>query len=1125
MPLEIVLDYLKTIGAAAEMHHWPDAVLLERFVHRRDEAAFAMLLHRHGPMVLGVCRRVLGDVHDAEDAFQATFVVLARRAGSLRGPAQLGPWLYSVAQRVAWKARARAAARHRRQRELTDMPHAEPLDDRTWHELRPVLDEEIGRLPEKYRAAVILCYLQGKTHEQAAQELGWPRTSLTNRLARARDLLRSQLTGRGIVLSAGALVTALTEKTAPAAVGATLTIHTAKAAAGVAAGEAVATSILSTQALALAEEVMGGMMGVKAKVVILALALGVTLGGGAMASYRGLVGPAPDGAIAVGQPSPMPRAAQPPLPRVDAEGVPLPPGVLARIGSSRFRHMRGIFGVTVSPDGRTIASVGFSGFGVWEAATGRLIRFVPARIVDAGHQLAFAADGHDLLCLIVTPEPTFLRLDPATGRELLRLDLKNEHALRAWIAPSGRYFAFIRLDKSLHICDAQTGREIRSFANFANPNSHLDISLDDRVLAVTNRADTITLYDATTGAKTGELKHEKVTFQFLAFSPDGRTLAAYGNSVNDRPRSDYVESSEIHLWDIATRQYRGQLQGNDADLGHGFQFSPDGKTLATASRMTDPILWDVATGQELRRFRGARGSHGITFSPNGKVLVVGTDDGTVLLWDLETGQPLPASASPMSSLRVLRYTSDGRPLIGQAERITVWDPTTGREVRRYADVPAVIGNTALSPDARFLAGVDLTWFRGGGSVRVWDAATGREVRRMAGEQRIMPSVPVFTPDGRQLIATDVDNRIVVWDFATGQTLGTLTGHGGRGLALAMSPDGRRLASVSPNAQANDDKTIRVWDLTTYQEIRRLTPRRGDVAAAAFSPDGRRLATGGGYWDARPQVPPNGAGDIYLWDLDSGRALRSFVGHTDRVTRVAFSPDGRMLATGGGDTTVRVWEVASGGERQCFTGHTAEIASLAFAPDGRTLAASSAEAPVYIWDVNGRLEPPAQPPTAADLEQAWTALASADAKAAFDAIRRLVATPEPTVAFLRERLPPAAAVNAQWVRDLIRQLDSPRFAERQRATAELEKLADAAAAELKAALNDAPPLEVRLTVPRILERTASVTPESLRALRAVEALEYIATPAARAHLKALAGGAAGATVTDAAAQALKRLEAR
>jgi RNA polymerase sigma factor (sigma-70 family) len=180
-----------------------DRQLLECFVRQHDEVAFEALVQRHGPMVLAVCRRVLGAGQDADDAFQATFLVLVRRAASVGKPELLGNWLYGVAYRVARKLRAQAARRrlHESAREAVAMPPPDPADDASWRELRAVLDEELQHLPPKFQAPLVLCYLEGLTNEEAARRLGWPVGSISYRLARARELLRSRLAGRCRALS------------------------------------------------------------------------------------------------------------------------------------------------------------------------------------------------------------------------------------------------------------------------------------------------------------------------------------------------------------------------------------------------------------------------------------------------------------------------------------------------------------------------------------------------------------------------------------------------------------------------------------------------------------------------------------------------------------------------------------------------------------------------------------------------------------------------------------------------------------------------------------------------------------------------------------------------------------
>jgi RNA polymerase sigma factor (sigma-70 family) len=207
-----------------------DANLLEAFLTRRDEVAFAALVRRHGPMVLGVCRRVLRHEEDAEDAFQAAFVVLARRAASVRADT-LGNWLYGVAYRTAMKAKVMTAKRRSREQEIGRMPRSESRPDEPWQDLLPLLDRELCRLPDKYRGPVVLCDLEGKSRKDAAGQLGVPEGTLSSRLNRARALLARRLTRHGPAASAGAVALALTHE-APARVPARLLVSTVSAATG-----------------------------------------------------------------------------------------------------------------------------------------------------------------------------------------------------------------------------------------------------------------------------------------------------------------------------------------------------------------------------------------------------------------------------------------------------------------------------------------------------------------------------------------------------------------------------------------------------------------------------------------------------------------------------------------------------------------------------------------------------------------------------------------------------------------------------------------------------------------------------------------------------------------------------
>jgi RNA polymerase sigma factor (sigma-70 family) len=237
----------------------PDGQLLERYVATHDQDAFAALVERYGPLVFGVCERVLRHSHDAEDAFQATFVVLARRAATLDGRGSLGNWLYAVAYRTAIKARQSAARRRARELQVLNMSTGLSRDEEAqeeWSDLRPLLDEELNQLPVKYRAPLVLCYMEGKTQEQAAHELGWPTGSMSRRMNRARDLLQERLARRGLALSTGFLFVLIAKNAGAAIVSPTLVGMTSKAALAFAAGPAGLVGAISGQVGSLAEEVL-----------------------------------------------------------------------------------------------------------------------------------------------------------------------------------------------------------------------------------------------------------------------------------------------------------------------------------------------------------------------------------------------------------------------------------------------------------------------------------------------------------------------------------------------------------------------------------------------------------------------------------------------------------------------------------------------------------------------------------------------------------------------------------------------------------------------------------------------------------------------------------------------------
>jgi WD40 repeat protein len=620
------------------------------------------------------------------------------------------------------------------------------------------------------------------------------------------------------------------------------------------------------------------------------------------------------------------------------------------------------------------------------------------------------------------------------------------------------------------------------------------------LLAVVEADNIIHLYDTTSGALTAELRHdEAIWYLVVAFAPDGRSLAAGAMD----PRGPAVPRVWWQIWDLASRKVTHTVSLEQVISPEYARYSPDGKWLAISGK-DEVIVLNAATGAEVRRLPCLQRTPNIVFSVDGKTLASANT-----IWETDTWQRLPASADPATNLHgSFRYTNDGTGVIGSAGRLIVWNAATGQLVHRYPELPTFRGYSVLSPDQRLLAGVGIDR-----AVRLWDAVTGAEVRTLRDDKKPGGVYPVFAAGGRQLICGDSNGSIDVWDCATGERLAQLTGEATIAHWLAVSPDGRWLASATMgDPRTNSD--VRIWDLSTHKQHRRFDAL--PQGALEFSPDSRYLVTSGA--DLKRS-------ELQLWDIEGNKSLRTFEGHAGRAVGIAFSRDGRMLATGGRDTTVRVWEVATGAERCRFTGHKSAVDTVAFAPDCSAVAAASSEAPIYIWQVFGESHQSVREPEPANRDEKWIALASSDSKMAFQTVRRLVTDPTQSIAILREHLRAVVSADPGRVLNLIRQLESTKFTERQQASQELERILDGAVPNLRAALASTKSAETKQAIQRLLDRLDEQTPEMLRTMRAVEVLEHIATPAARELLADLAKGAAGARLTVEAKASLERLKAK
>jgi RNA polymerase sigma factor (sigma-70 family) len=460
-----LLHHIRHLIAGDPAADMPDSQLLERFLVHRDETALEVLVRRYGPLVFGVCRRVLHNAHAAEDAFQATFLVLMRKAPALVRCERLGGWLYRVAYRLALRARANEARRRKHEAQAARCEADAESHASNSSDLLVALEEELQKLPERHRVPLVLCYLEGKTNECASQVLGCPRGSMSARLAQARERLRACLAQRGYAVPSAGLALVMTSAATEATVPLPLLTNTVRAALWFAREEPTTTCFVTTQAVALARGACRAMFVNKLKIAAALLLAAAILGTGATMLLRAASQPDPPAQV-VDQPPPATRTENPEVP-----GERLPKGALSRMGTTQLRHGDAVFFAAYTPDGKALVTAGRDRtVRLWNLATAKEIhRFEwmagqpagkgdPAQggpfekqqqqVLDdiaLSSQAALSADGKvvavsraGLVCLWETASGKKLRHFPTGQQRLVHLAFSADGKSLMTLGPSGR---------------------------------------------------------------------------------------------------------------------------------------------------------------------------------------------------------------------------------------------------------------------------------------------------------------------------------------------------------------------------------------------------------------------------------------------------------------------------------------------------------------------------------------------------------------------------------------------------------------------------------------------------------------------------------------------------------------
>jgi RNA polymerase sigma factor (sigma-70 family) len=931
-----LLVHIRRILAGHPVGGLTDRQLLKRFAVQQEEAAFAALMQRHGPLVWGVCWRTLQHTQDAEDVFQATFLVLARKAGSMRWQRSVGNWLYEVAHRLATEAKSKAARRRVREQRVVDMPKAEPVSESAWRELCSVLDEELQGLSGRFRTPLLLCYLQGRTRDQAAQELGCSLRTLDRRLERGRELLRVRLTRRGVTMSAALLATGLSQSTATAIVPATLIASVVKVAATFAASSTAAPGLISAGVTALAEGGLQAMFMTKLKIgLALMLAASLLATGAGIISYQAFAARQSDGRQGNAPKQDVQRAAQAKpdrqkQARVDQYGDPLPALAIARIGTARLYHNVQAGGLLYTPDGKTlITSSSMDGIRLWETATGKELHHLQPPQREAS-LLALSPDGKTLASA-VWGQRTLELWDVATGTQLRQIILPERMVGAISFSREGKMFATATVDKIIRLWDAATWRETRQLAGHQARIIFVGFLPDGHTLVSASNANTIRWWDTERGRQI-RIRDGLEDLSTVVLSPNGKILA----SARDRRM--------LQFWNTATGEAIGPWLAWEYSLS--FAFSPDSQVLAYGEPGGTIRFLSVPSGLELRSWERQDHVPALAFSPDGKVLAQ-AEMGVIRLRDAVTGQPALHVPRLPGQVMSLAFAPNSKTLITSCwgGAIGFWDPLTGKERAPMKPPPEGLAGpvralepTDLAPDGKMAAMVDAKEV-----LHLWDTATGKGLLRI-NDPPVGHHVQAFSPDGKVLAVVHKDRVVRLWDTATGKQLGALPLLPQILYPRAFSPDGRVLATSSP------DSTIRLWETATGKELGQLSWQDRTVARwLAFTPDGRALVSS--HFVPKPLPGSKPGGSLRLWDVNTARLSRQFDGPMSEAS-LAISPDGKTLAAGDASGTIHLWELSSRKERGRFSGHRHFIWSLAFSPDGRLLASGSSDHTALVWDVTG-----------------------------------------------------------------------------------------------------------------------------------------------------------------------------
>ncbi len=828
------------------------------------------------------------------------------------------------------------------------------------------------------------------------------------------------------------------------------------------------------------------------------------------------------------------RAGPPALadrPRTDSYGDPLPEGAIARFGTGRFRTTNSYFDAAVSLDGKLIALFGRSGMVLLEATTGKEVRPVK-REEDHRYTTSVVFSPESRLMADIGFSDIEIR-DLVKGKPVSKISIPGQQIRGSIVfSPDAKMLAVgcqEEQDKPfVAFWNVVDGKEIRRIAVRNTQHIHSVFSPNGKMLVTWGQPESrkkediepfvLHFWDVDSG-KTIRLVTLNHSAPQVVFSPDSKHFLV----------SEY--NSSLTIRDVATGKTVRQFTGSSGVSE--VAYSPDGKLLATASQYSGIVqIWDAGTGRRLSQCKGPPNTTvlKISFLAGNRLVATGGCRHMLRRWEVPSGRELTPSKGHLEPVETVAFSLDGKTVLSAGQDgMLVREIASGKELRRWSPpsdqnrffAREGTPHPLISPTGKYLLWAGT---KGGHArdISVVDCSSAEEVADFG----IGQGLHSFGQDGMHVAVVQTEyadakrpSVVNVWDLDRGSVTGKVKVAAATDYiySIALSPDAKRL--VAATVQDKVEQTI-LWDIKSRKELSRLPIT--SAHAMMFSRSGELLAT-------------NSKGALRVWSPADGCVLQSMEGiKVGDQSQMMFSPDDRLLAViaerpGFPNHDIQLCELASGKVRASYTAHRGGTLALAFTPDGRLLASGGSDTTVVLWDVAGTktlARSPRVKPTEAEQTTLWAELDSLDARKAHSAIARLSTWPEEAAALIARELKaaPGKPPEEKDVQRMIADLGNDSFKVREKATQALEKAGLVVRPALLKALPKASDLENKRRIEKLLEVLhPGPTQEMLRPTRALEVLERAATAKAHRLVETLAKGNPGARLTMEASKVLQRMK--